>query len=247
MKLFGLIGYPLSHSFSKKYFSNKFEREKINAKYELFELSNIKHFTELITKNDLSGLNVTIPYKEKIIPYLDELDNTAKEIGAVNVIKFIKEQGKTKLKGYNSDTIGFRNSILPYLTEQHKKALILGSGGASKAIQHALMQLGIATQVVSRTASEKTISYNDLTAETMKEFNLIVNTTPLGMYPKTDTCPDIPYQYITKKHLLFDAVYNPPTTLFMKKGIEYNATAINGKKMLIEQAEAAWKIWNQAQ
>lgn len=245
MKKYGLIGYPLAHSFSKKYFTQKFEKERIDAAYNLFELKQINDFKRLISQHKISGLNVTIPYKEKIIPYLNELDETAKEIGAVNVIRFLDVKGEVFLKGYNTDTIGFRQSIKPFLTNTHKSALILGSGGASKAIRHALAGLGIATQVVSRTACNAFISYADLNEKNISEHQVIVNTTPLGMEPNIGTFPDIPYQFLTPKHLLFDAVYNPKVTLFMKKGIEQGATCVNGEKMLIEQAEAAWNIWNQ--
>ncbi len=247
MKLYGLIGYPLGHSFSKKYFSEKFEREAIDARYELFELQSIDKFPKLIKEEKLSGLNVTIPYKEQVIPYLDELDETAAKIGAVNVIKFIQNCNSVKLKGYNSDIVGFRNSILPYIKPHHKKALVLGTGGASKAIDFGLREMDIETTFVSRNTSENQLSYSDLSREMLSENLIVVNTTPVGMYPHSDECPAIPYEYLTPNHLLFDVVYNPAETLFLKKGKEKGATVLNGEEMLVGQAIGAWEIWNNAE
>ena len=244
MEQYGLIGYPLGHSFSKKYFTEKFEREAINACYELFEIQNIGEFTKLVNNGELSGLNVTIPYKEQVIPYLDELDVTAAKIGAVNVIKFIRKNNFVQLKGYNSDVIGFTKSILPYLREHHSKALILGTGGASKAIDYGLRELGIETTFVSRNPSENQLSYSDLDKHVLCDNLIIVNTSPVGMYPQENECPAIPYEYLTKEHLLFDAVYNPAETLFLKKGNEKGAATLNGLKMLERQAVEAWRIWN---
>lgn len=244
MRNFGLIGNPIIQSFSQKYFSAYFEENKIAAQYELYPLDEISEFANLIKRVELNGLNVTIPYKTQVMHYLDELDETAKEIGAVNVIKFIRENGNTILKGYNSDAIGFENSLMPLLREEHKKALILGTGGASKAVLYVLKKLGINTTYVSRTASEKILSYNQLNQEIIQDNLLIINTTPLGMYPKVDACPDIPYQYLTKKHLLYDVIYIPETTLFMQKGKEMGASVVNGLEMLYGQAVAAWEIWN---
>ena len=244
MKQFGLIGFPLGHSFSKKFFTDKFERENIDAQYDLYELENIASFEYLKAKTELCGLNVTIPHKENIIQYLDELDETAARIGAVNVIKFIRQVGKLRLKGYNSDAIGFENSIKPLLKSYHKKALILGTGGASKAIDYTLRKLGIETTFVSRTAKSGILTYSQLNSEILNENLIIVNASPVGTFPHSDECPNIPYQLLTGKHLLFDAVYNPAETLFLKKGKEQGAQGLNGEGMLIGQAIAAWEIWN---
>ncbi len=245
MRQFGLIGFPLGHSFSKKYFSEKFQNENIDARYDLYELSNISEFPNLRNSIKLSGLNVTIPYKEQIIPLLDKLDDTATSIGAVNVIRFdYDNNGKATLTGFNTDAIGFENSLKPFLKPHHKKALILGTGGASKAILYTLQQLGIECSYVSRSTREGQLTYSDLNEEILNDNLLIVNATPLGTFPKTDACPDIPYQFLTDKHLLFDVVYNPAETLFIKKGRDAGATALNGEEMLIGQAIAAWEIWN---
>ena len=245
MRQFGLIGFPLGHSFSKKYFSEKFQNENIDARYDLYELSNISEFPNLRNSIKLSGLNVTIPYKEQIIPLLDKLDDTAASIGAVNVIRFdYDNNGKATLTGFNTDAIGFENSLKPFLKPHHKKALILGTGGASKAILYTLQKLGIECSYVSRSTREGQLTYSDLNEEILNDNLLIVNATPLGTFPKTDACPDIPYQFLTDKHLLFDVVYNPAETLFMKKGRDAGATALNGEEMLIGQAIAAWEIWN---
>ena len=245
MKLFGLIGFPLEHSFSKKYFTEKFLREGIDALYALYELKNIDEFSALKNKENLCGLNVTIPYKQQIIPFLDELDETASEIGAVNVIKFIREDDRLKLKGYNTDTYGFVQSIEPYIKSCHKKALILGTGGASLAINYSLRKLGIQTMFVSRSPKIGQLAYNELNKEILSDYLLVVNASPVGTYPRVDECPDIPYQFLTPDHLLFDAVYNPAETLFLKKGKAQGAFCLNGEMMLIGQAEAAWKIWNE--
>jgi shikimate dehydrogenase len=244
MKQFGLIGLPLGHSFSKKYFTAKFADELIDAQYNLYELPEISHFKTLIAEIDFSGLNVTIPYKEQVIPFLDELDVTAAEIGAVNVIKFTSNNGKTRLKGYNSDAIGFEKSLKPWLKPHHTKALILGTGGASKAIRYVLQKLGIHTTYVSRSAHAEQLTYADLNAEIMDEYTVVVNASPVGTFPHADECPAIPYEHLTDKHLLFDVVYNPTETLFLKKGREKGASGLNGEGMLIGQAEAAWEIWN---
>ena len=189
-------------------------------------------------------MNVTIPYKEQVIPYLDDLDEDARLIGAVNVIKFTKGfLGKTKLIGYNSDIIGFKRSIEPLLDSSHRKALILGTGGASKAVMHGLKQLGVGTTFVSRTPKEHCITYQDVTPELLESYTVIVNTTPLGMFPNVEACPDIPYDALTPKHLLYDLLYNPDETLFMKKGKEHGAVVKNGLEMLLLQAFAAWEIW----
>jgi shikimate dehydrogenase len=243
---FGIIGCPLGHSFSKQFFTQKFERENIDAQYDLFELSDISQFPDFIKHHTLSGLNVTIPYKEKIIAYLDETDETAAAIKAVNVIKFIRKNGKTTLKGYNTDAIGFERSIKPFLGERHKKALILGTGGASKAVNYVLNKAGIETKFVSRTARENTLTYKMLDEKIIHAHLVIVNASPVGTHPNINESPDIPYQFLSDRHLLFDLVYNPAETLFLKKGKEQKATAVNGKGMHTGQADAAWEIWSKA-
>ena len=246
MDIYGLIGYPLGHSFSAGYFNEKFVAEGIDAKYVNFEIPSIKEFKEVVenTRN-LKGLNVTIPYKEQVIPLLDDLDNdTAKRIGAVNVIKIIRNGKKTKLVGYNSDIVGFTQSIEPFVEDHHQQALILGTGGASKAIYYGLQDLGIESKFVSRTKkADNIIAYQDLTPEVMASHHIIVNCTPLGMYPKINECPDIPYDLLTPQHLLYDLLYNPDETLFMKKGKQKGAVVKNGLEMLLLQAFAAWEIW----
>ena len=245
MKKYGLLGYPLGHSFSRNYFNQKFEAERLDAEYLNFEIPEIKEIKNVIKENpELNGLNVTIPYKEQVIPYLDDLDEDARLIGAVNVIKFSKGLfGKVKLKGYNSDIIGFKQSIEPLLKEHHRKALILGTGGASKAVFQGLKQLGVASTFVSRKAKEYCITYEEITPKVMEQYTVIVNTTPLGMYPNVNACPDIPYDLLTSDHLLYDLLYNPDETLFMRKGKEKGAVVKNGLEMLLLQAFAAWEIW----
>jgi shikimate dehydrogenase len=245
MEKYGLIGYPLGHSFSKNYFNQKFEAENIDACYVNFEIPNIKELKSVIKENpELRGLNVTIPYKEQVIPLLDEIDDNAKEIGAVNVIQFKKGLfGKVKLKGFNSDIIGFKESISPLLGENHKKALILGTGGASKAVYHGLKQLGVEPTFVSRSKKNDCLTYEEITPEVMNENIVIVNTTPLGMFPNINECPNIPYDLITPNHILYDLLYNPDETLFMNKGKSMGATVKNGLEMLLLQAFAGWNIW----
>lgn len=243
MKLYGLIGFPLSHSFSKKYFTEKFEKEEIkDSAYELFEIDKIEKLRDVLEDNEenLLGLNVTIPYKQEVMPFLDEIDEAAAEIGAVNVIKL--QDGK--LKGYNSDYYGFKASLENFLEGTLPKALILGTGGASKAVERALKDLGIEAQYVSRKNSEGILDYQQV-ADKIGEYKLIINTTPLGMYPNTDACPDLPYHKMDESYFLFDLVYNPEETLFMKKGRENGAKAIHGMEMLIGQAEKAYEIWEQ--
>lgn len=244
MRKFGLIGRPLVHSFSKKYFTTKFVNEGIDAGYELFELQDINELASLLETPGLCGLNVTIPYKEQVLPYLDELDDTAAEIGAVNVIRFIREKGTLRLKGYNSDVIGFDRSISPLLKPHHKKALILGTGGASKAIEFALHKRGIETTFVSRSPAPGMLAYSQLDQQLLSDNLLIINASPVGTFPHSDECPDIPYQYLTPNHILFDVVYNPAETIFLKKGRKQGASGLNGEAMLIGQAEASWDIWN---
>ncbi|MCI6213489.1 shikimate dehydrogenase family protein [Bacteroides heparinolyticus] len=246
MQKYGLIGYPLKHSFSIGYFNEKFKAENIDAEYVNFEIPTINDFMQVIEENpNLCGLNVTIPYKEQVIPFLDELDKDTAKIGAVNVIKIVRlPKGKVKLVGYNSDIIGFTQSIEPLLQSHHKKALILGTGGASKAVYHGLNNLGIESTFVSRTKKNNTfLTYEELTPEVMASHTVIVNTTPVGMFPKVDFCPNIPYEQLTSDHLLYDLLYNPNETLFMKKGQAQGAITKNGLEMLLLQAFAAWEIW----
>ncbi|MGQ1783795.1 MULTISPECIES: shikimate dehydrogenase family protein [unclassified Saccharicrinis] len=247
MKTYGLIGYPLSQSFSQKYFTNKFEQEAIKARYLNFPIASIDEFPELIDHHPyIGGLNVTIPYKEKVIPYLDELDPIAREAGAVNVIKF--DWGNPKkpvLKGYNSDIIGFTKSIEPLIKAHHKSALILGTGGAAKGVGFALNRMGLAYKLVSRTPEgEIQLSYNSLNEKSMADNQVIINTTPLGMYGDMNAKPEIPYHYCGKNHLFFDLIYNPEITAFLKAGQKQGAAIKNGLEMLHLQAEGAWEIWN---
>lgn len=241
---FGLVGKDISYSFSQRYFSEKFKELNLHDHvYQNIDISTIERFREIIESNNIfKGLNVTIPYKEAILPYLDEIDAEAKEIGAVNTIKFLKNN---KLKGYNTDVYGFEKSIDPFIEKKHKKALILGTGGASKAVKYVLNKMGLEVLFVSRNPRNKnTITYKDLSKSTMKAHAVIVNCTPVGTHPAIDDCPDIPYKYLSEKHVLFDLIYNPSQTLFLKKGLQKNAQVSNGLKMLELQAEKSWKIWN---
>lgn len=247
MKTYGLLGFPLGHSFSKKYFTEKFENLGMkDSEYLNFEIDNIEKFPEIFKQNsEIYGLNCTIPYKQQVMTYLDEIDEEAKNVGAVNTIKIIRENNGIRLKGFNTDIIGFERSISPMLKENHKKALILGTGGASKAIKHILAKRGIDFISASiEELAENEIPYEDITDEIIRQRTIIINATPLGTYPKVDNCPDIPYQAITSDHVLFDLVYNPEITLFMKKGLDNGAQVKNGLEMLHGQAEAAWEIWN---
>ena len=276
MTTYGLIGYPLGHSFSRKFFTEKFEKEEIDAQYLNFEIPSIEEFPEIIKNNpELRGLNVTIPYKQQVMQYLDEISEEAKAIGAVNVVRIerpspqpspimgretmrnagnkpdglpikgdMSEGLRGSLIGYNSDVIGFVESIRPLLKAHHKKALILGTGGASKAIRYGLeKKLGMKTMFVSRSAREGMITYEEVTAEVLKEYEVIVNCSPVGMYPHVDECPALPYEAMNENNLLYDLVYNPLETLFMKKGAEQGATVKNGLEMLHLQAIASWKFW----
>ena len=237
----------MGHSFSAEYFNNKFQREGIDAKYENFEMPSVPdHLPGLLASHkELRGLNVTIPHKEAVIPLLDEVSDEARRIGAVNVITVQHAGDGYRTKGYNSDIIGFSESICPLLKPWHKRALVLGTGGASKAVIVGLEQLGLKPQYVSRTRREGILAYEDLTADIMAQHTVIVNCTPLGMSPKTDACPDIPYAEITPRHLLFDLIYNPDTTLFLQKGKERGAATKNGLEMLHLQAEAGWRFWHE--
>lgn len=248
MDKYGLIGYPLGHSFSIGFFNEKFENEGIDAKYINFEIPNIEALPEVLASNpELRGLNVTIPYKEKVISYLDTVSPEARAIGAVNVIRVDHKGDDVILKGFNSDVIGFTKSIEPLLEKFHKKALILGTGGASKAINYGLKSLGLETVFVSRYERPGTIQYKDITADVVKEYNVIVNCTPLGMYPKIDECPDLPYEAMDNHNIIYDLIYNPDQTLFMKKGKANGALVKNGLEMLLLQAFASWKFWNGSQ
>lgn len=246
MKKFGIIGYPLGHSFSPGYFNEKFENEGIDAHYDKYELPVITDLQAVIDYTpDLCGFNVTIPYKEKVMSYLDSVSPEARAIGAVNVVKVSRKDGnKPYLEGYNSDVIGFMRSIQPLLDNHHKKALILGTGGASKAVNYGLHQFGIETVLVSRSQKDKTIQYQQITPEMLAEYTVIVNCTPCGMAPHFNKCPDIPYEALSKQHLLYDLIYNPDETLFLKKGKAQGALTKNGLEMLLLQAEAGWEIWN---
>ena len=246
MERYGLIGYPLTHSFSLGYFNEKFQNEGIDAVYENFEIPQIEMLPEVIASHpDLCGLNVTIPYKEKVISYLDYVSSEARAIGAVNVIKVVHRGKETILKGYNSDVSGFKQSIEPMLESFHKKALILGTGGASKAINYCLKSLGLETVFVSRYQRPGTIQYDKLTGEDVREYNVIVNCTPCGMYPHTNECPNLPYEAMDSHNLLSDLIYNPDETLFMHKGAKQGATVVNGLEMLLLQAFASWEFWHE--
>ncbi|MES2515632.1 MAG: shikimate dehydrogenase [Bacteroidota bacterium] len=244
---FGLIGKSLSHSFSKSYLDEKFLKEnKSDFLYTNFDLENLDSFPELVLKHKLSGLNVTKPYKESIIPFLSELDATAKEIGAVNCIKITWDNEIPYLKGYNTDYYGFAQSIKPFLEPIHQKALILGTGGASKAVAYALKNVGVDFYYV--TSKEKKginyFQYPELNEYVLNAFKLIVNCTPLGMYPKADVCPEIPFEFVNGDHLLYDLIYNPSETLFLHEGKNRGAVTINGLNMLKLQADKAWEIWH---
>lgn len=247
MDKYGLIGYPLGHSFSISYFNQKFTDEGINAKYVNFEIASIDELPEVLGSNpELRGLNVTIPYKEKVIPFLDSVTPEARSIGAVNVIRVSHDGSKIKLKGYNSDVIGFTKSIEPMLEKKwHKKALILGTGGASKAINYGLKSLGLETVFVSRYEKPDTIQYESITPDVVREYNVIVNCTPLGMYPHTEECPTLPYEAMDSHTILYDLIYNPDETLFMHKGAKQGATVVNGLEMLLLQAFASWEFWHE--
>jgi len=244
MLRFGLIGKNISYSFSKTYFAEKFKNEQIkNCSYDNFDLSDISHFPQVINETKgLRGLNVTIPYKEAVIPYLDKVKKHARKIGAVNTIKVTK---KGKLIGYNTDYYGFKKSLEPYLKPHHRKALILGTGGAAKGIAYALGQLDIESTYVSRKPGKvDEIDYTDLTEEVMNKNSIIVNCTPIGTFPKISECPDIPYVHLTSEHILYDLIYNPEETEFLKRGLKQGTITCNGLSMLHLQAEKSWDIWN---
>jgi shikimate dehydrogenase len=245
LRHFGLIGYPLGHSFSVSFFSEKFNREGIDASYRNFPLERVSEFENLIkTETNLYGLNVTVPYKQAIIPYLDALSKTARDIKAVNTICFCRKDERKALTGHNTDVIGFERSLKSHLKRQHNSALVLGTGGSSRAVTYVLKQMGIPYHLISREEGEGKINYSALDPEMVASSPLIINCTPLGMSPGVDVCPDIPYEAISSRHLLFDLIYNPEKTLFLARGEDRGAAIINGYEMLTYQAEASWEIWN---
>ncbi len=246
MKKFGLIGYPLNHSFSEKYFAEKFKREKISGcSYENFPIRSLEEFPELIRKNkDLYGLNVTIPYKTEILKYVNFAEDVVDQVGAANVLKIRRENDKVYISAYNSDVFGIKETLIPCSRGKKHKALILGTGGSSKAVAWTVMKMGCDAVLVSRTSRQGVLSYKDISPELLAETDLIVNTTPLGMFPDIGSKPDINYDLLTSKHILFDLVYNPEMTEFLKKGKERGCKIINGMKMLRSQAERSWEIWN---
>lgn len=242
-KLFGLLGRNISYSFSRGYFAEKFKKENItHCEYVNFDIASIDDFPKIIQNTpNLKGMNVTIPYKQEVIPFLDKLSDNAQKIGAVNTIT-ISKKGKTK--GYNTDFYGFKKSLKPLLKKRHKKALILGTGGASKGVAYALDQLNISYTYVSRNPEKDALAYSDLNEAVFSEYLLIINCSPIGTSPNIDKCPDIPYDYFSEKHIAYDLIYNPAETLFMQKAKEKGATVKNGLDMLVFQAEKAWQIWN---
>lgn len=241
MKTFGLIGKNIDYSFSRKYFAEKFSKENIDAEYLNFDIASILEFPEILKQRKVNGFNVTIPYKEEIISYLDELDDDAKKIQAVNTIK-IENNGR--LKGYNTDFWGFQKSLEPYLESFHKSALILGTGGASKAVAFALDNLAVEHHFVSRNPTQGQINYSELSREVINHKKLIINTTPLGTFPNTEEHPLLPFEYLSEEHIVFDLIYNPAETMLMKRAAEQGAKCLNGLRMLELQAEKAWSIWN---
>ena len=244
MDKYGLIGFPLGHSFSLSYHNQRFADEGINAKYLNFEIPSIEELPQVLSQNpELKGLNVTIPYKEKVMEFLDYISPEARAIGAVNVIRVVHEGKKTMLRGYNSDVIGFTQSIEPMIESYHKKALILGTGGSSKAIAYGLRSLGIEPIMVSRYKRPESIQYQDITPEMVKEYNIIVNCTPVGMFPHADECPELPYEALNERNILYDLIYNPDETLFMRRGTAQGASVKNGLEMLLLQAFASWEFW----
>lgn len=243
-KQYGIIGHPLGHSYSPAFFNEKFAQKQINSQYVAFDIPCIEQFPVLLKQHPLlHGLNVTIPYKQAIMAYLDAIDANARAIGAVNVVKVEQKDGKPYLTGYNSDWYGFTCSLKPLLQPWHTKALVLGTGGASKGIVYALQQLGIAYKLASRTPKEGQFSYQDITDKVMQEYTILINTTPVGTYPHTKECPNIPYELITEKHLVFDLIYNPIRTLFLQQAELKGATIRNGWEMFVYQALRSYQIW----
>jgi shikimate dehydrogenase len=246
LRTFGLIGYPLTHSFSPDFFNKKFQNLGINAIYKAFSISNITELKIVISENPhLEGLNVTIPYKESVLPFLNQIDSNAKAIGAVNCIKITRKNNLPFLIGYNTDYIGFEMSFVPLLKSHHQKAIILGNGGAAKAISYVLSKLNIPFIFIVRNPKQSNeLAFSDVDKSIFDEYKIIINSTPLGMYPNIDKCPEIAYEYINESHLLYDLVYNPQESLFLKKGKLQGAQTKNGYEMLILQAEKSWDIWN---
>jgi shikimate dehydrogenase len=242
MKRYGLIGFPLTHSLSEQYFTQKFIDQEIDdCVYHRFSIPSIGDLHDILkTHPDLCGFNITIPYKKEVLAFLTERSKAVEEVGACNCVKI--EAGK--LIGYNTDVIGFENSLIPFLKPSHNKALVLGTGGAALAIVYVLLKLGIDFSYVSRSATSGQLNYNDLDASVMASHTLIINTTPLGMFPNIEDCPDIPYHLITTEHHLFDLTYNPALSSFLAKGVQMGATIQNGQQMFVEQAEQSWRIWN---
>ena len=245
MRKFGLIGYPLGHSFSKKYFTEKFLREHIkNCSYDNYPLTNISQISDLIKDNDLEGLNVTIPYKSSVIKFLDKIDPEAESVGAVNVIKIRKTAGKTELGGFNSDIKGIMDTLVPVMNTEIKNALVLGTGGSSKAVCYVLTKINVHYTLISREKKSACLTYSEIDSGILKNTQLIINTTPLGMYPDTDMKPDLKYDLLGNQHILFDLIYNPEFTAFLKTGKERGCTVLTGLRMLYSQAERSWEIWN---
>jgi len=246
MRKFGLIGYPLGHSFSQKYFAAKFSEENIaGCSYDNFPLSSLDSFPDLIASNpDICGLNVTIPYKADILKYVDETDHIVREIGAANVLKIRREGRKSRIYAYNSDVVGIRDSVLSSFTGRQGNALILGTGGGSKAVSWTLKNMGFKVLMVSRTKREGILGYEEINAKLLEDTDLIVNATPLGMFPDIESKPDIDFSLLDKRHTLFDLVYNPEFTMFLKMGKERGCKIITGLKMFYSQAERSWEIWN---
>ncbi|SMC68499.1 shikimate dehydrogenase family protein [Pedobacter africanus] len=246
MRKFGLIGYPLSHSFSKKFFTEKFKEERITTcEYELYPIEKVEQFVQLCSDNpELCGINVTIPYKVQILPFLDEMDEASTEIGAVNCILIGRKLGEQCIKGYNTDAYGFEESLKPLLEAHHRKALVFGDGGAAKAIKYVLNKLNIPFLVVTRKPSENSILYDAVNEGLLKEYTILINTTPLGMSPNNDSCPDIPYHLLSDKHIGYDLVYNPEETLFLEQVKAKGGKTKNGLEMLHLQAIRSWEIWN---
>jgi shikimate dehydrogenase len=246
MRKFGLIGYPLGHSFSKKYFTEKFNTEHISdCSYENYPLKSLDEFRELVASDDeLCGLNITIPYKSEIIRFLDVIEPEADQIGAVNVMKIRRPDGKIKLFGYNSDITGIRDTLVPFMSENVRNALVLGTGGSSRAVCHVLKEFGLKVDLVSRDRKPGVLVYSDIDSGIIDRTQLIINTTPLGMFPNTESKPDLNYRRLNSKHILFDLIYNPEFTSFLRRGSEQGCSIISGIKMLHSQAEKAWEIWN---
>ena len=245
MRKFGLIGYPLGHSFSKKYFTEKFSREEItDCVYDNYPLTSLDQLPELIHNEKLEGLNVTIPYKSAVIKYLDKIDPEADTIGAVNVIRIVRIKDKTEMHGFNSDITGIRNTLISAITPAVRNALVLGTGGSSKSVCYVLKRINIHYTLISREKKSGCLTYHDINSEIIRNAQLIINTTPLGMYPDTESKPDIKYDLLDNNHILFDLVYNPEITSFLKMGKERGCTILTGLKMLYSQADRSWEIWN---